>query len=74
MDDFKKAIFSGSWNMTCAAWDGYGNFSNDNIFKGKFEVLGTNTQWLGNFNIVGENNKLVIKAITYCILGTTQIM
>ncbi|MGB9980545.1 hypothetical protein [Methanobacterium sp.] len=61
--NFKKAMldtkFSGTFNMTCAAWTGYGNFSNDGKnFTGNFVINGTLNDWEGKFYLVPNGNRI----------------
>lgn len=63
--DFKKAMFvtplTGHFNMTCAAWTGYGNFSNNGTdFPGNFKIDGAVTDWEGTFKFVPDGNKIAI--------------
>jgi hypothetical protein len=49
--------------MTCAAWNGHGNFSNDGQnFLGNFKINGVLTDWEGKFNVIQENNRIALKA------------
>lgn len=64
---FKNAIFNtkfdGNFNMNCAAWTGYGNFSNDGQnFPANFKIDGKETDWEGTFNVIQQNNRIAIKA------------
>jgi hypothetical protein len=63
--DFKKAIFetefSGDFDMKCAAWTGYGNFSsNGKSIPGKFIIKGPLTYWEGTFNVQNESNRIIL--------------
>jgi hypothetical protein len=63
--DLKKAMFStpvtGHFNMSCAAWTGYGNFSNNGTdFPGNFKIDGPATDWEGTFKFVPDGNKIEI--------------
>ncbi|MEL7669210.1 hypothetical protein [Methanobacterium sp.] len=65
--DFKNALFNtkinGNYSMACAAWTGYGNFTNTGQnFIGNFKINGVKTDWEGTFNLVPESNKIVLKA------------
>lgn len=65
--NFKKAMldtkFSGVFNMSCAAWTGYGNFSNDGQnFTGNFKINGAVTDWEGNFSFILEGNRIAVPA------------
>lgn len=65
--DLKSAMFStplrGHYRMTCAAWDGGGNFSNDGrTFKGDFRINGVETFFGGNFTLRSENGRIVLSA------------
>ena len=64
---FKDAIFNtkfdGVFNMQCAAWTGYGNFSNNGQnFPGNFKIVGAATDWEGTFNVIQENNRIALQA------------
>ena len=64
---FKEALFNtkfnGEFNMNCAAWTGYGNFSNDGQnFPGKFKINGPMTDWEGTFHVIQANNRIILKA------------
>lgn len=63
--DLKKAMFvtplTGHFNMSCAAWTGYGNFSNNGTdFPGNFKIDGPATDWEGTFKFVSQGNKIAI--------------
>ncbi len=63
--DLKKAMFvtplTGHFNMSCAAWTGYGNFSNNGTdFPGNFKIDGPATDWEGTFKFVQQGNKIAI--------------
>ena len=65
--NFKEALFNtkfnGNYTMACAAWTGYGNFTNNGQnFLGNFKIKGVMTDWEGTFNLVPENNKIALKA------------
>ena len=65
--DFKTAMFetpfTGKYNMSCAAWTGYGNFTNNGIsFPGTFKIDGPDTDFEGTFQLTQENNRIVIKS------------
>ena len=65
--NFKKAMFetpvSGHFAMSCAAWTGYGNFSNNGTnFPGYFQIIGPDTYWKGTFNLVQESNRIAVVA------------
>lgn len=64
--DLIKAMFetplTGHFNMACAAWTGYGNFSNNgNDFPGNFKIDGPLTDWEGTFKFVPSGNKIAIQ-------------
>lgn len=64
--NFKKALFNtkldGNFTMACAAWTGYGNFTNiGQNFLGNFKINGVMTNWEGTFNLVPENNQIALK-------------
>lgn len=70
--DLKKAMFgtefSGVYNMTCAAWTGGGNFSNNGkSFDGTFFIVGAATDFEGNFtlSLEGDRIKIVSTYILY---------
>ncbi|MCZ3367506.1 MULTISPECIES: hypothetical protein [Methanobacterium] len=51
--------FSGIFNMACAAWTGYGNFTNNGQnFLGNFKIDGIKTDWEGTFNVKEDNNRI----------------
>lgn len=54
-----NTIFDGVFNMSCAAWTGYGNFSNDGQnFTGNFKINGPLTYWEGTFNLKQDSNRI----------------
>ena len=64
--DFKNALFNtklaGNYSMACAAWTGYGNFTNNGQnFLGIFKISGVKTDWEGTFNLVPENDQIALK-------------
>ena len=64
---FKEALFNtrvdGNFTMACAAWTGYGIFSNNGQnFLGNFKIDGVKTDWEGTVNLVPENNHILLKA------------
>ena len=64
--NFKKALFDtkldGAFNMACAAWTGYGNFTNTGQnFLGNFKIDGVKTDWEGTFNLVAESDRIAFK-------------
>jgi len=62
--DLKQAMFetrfSGDFNMTCASWKGFGNFSNDGDLTGAFQIIGAATYWEGTFKMVEEGNRIAV--------------
>ena len=65
--DFKNALFNtklaGNYTIACAAWTGYGNFTNTGQnFIGNFKINGVKTDWEGTFKLAPENNKIELKA------------
>ena len=65
--NFKKAMFdtkfSGIFNMSCAAWTGYGNFSNNGQnFTGNFKIDGALNDWEGNFSFIVNGNRIAVPA------------
>ncbi len=65
--DFKNALFNtkinGNYTMACAAWTGYGNFTNNGQnFLGNFKINGVKTDWEGTFKLIPENNRMALKA------------
>lgn len=65
--DLKSAMFrtplSGHYNMTCAAWNGGGNFTNDGTnFRGDFRINGVETFFGGNFTLKPEAGRIVLRA------------
>ncbi len=64
--DFKSAMFetpfTGHFNMACAAWTGYGNFSNNGTdFPGNFKIDGPMTDWEGTFKFIPDGSRITIK-------------
>lgn len=69
--DFRTAmfqtIFTGRFNMSCAAWTGYGNFSNNGTsFPGSFKIDGPDTDFEGTFKLTQESNRIAIKSDYIC--------
>ena len=69
--DFKGAMFltpfTGRFNMSCAAWTGYGNFTNNGTsFPGAFKIDGPDTDFEGTFQLIQENNRIAIKSDYIC--------
>ena len=65
--NFKEALFNtkftGNYTMACAAWTGYGNFTNTcQNFIGNFKIDGVMTDWEGTFNLIRENNQITLKS------------
>ena len=63
--DLKKAMFetpvTGHFDMKCASWTGYGNFSNNGTdFPGNFKIDGPMTDWEGTFKLTPDGNKIAI--------------
>jgi|GEM_PF-3530636 hypothetical protein len=53
--------FSGVFNMSCAAWVGNGTFNNTGKnFTGTFMINGQISNFLGNYSLQRENNRIVI--------------
>jgi hypothetical protein len=70
--DIKHAMFStifdGNYNMSCAAWTGYGTFKNDGTnLTGTFIINGQMTHWDGTFYMTPEGNRIALHTdfITY---------
>ncbi len=64
--NFKEALFNtkiaGNYTMVCAAWTGYGNFTNTGQnFLGNFKISGLMTDWEGTFNLVPEDMHMALK-------------
>lgn len=64
--NFKKALFNtrfnGNFTMACAAWTGYGNFTNSGQnLLGNFKINGIMTDWEGTFNLLSENSQITLK-------------
>jgi hypothetical protein len=64
--NFKKALFNtklaGNYTMACAAWTGYGNFTNNGQnFLGNFKIDGVETDWEGTFNLIPKNDQIALK-------------
>ena len=65
MMNLVNAIFStklsGVFNMSCAAWTGNGTFvNNGENFTGTFLINGQESNYLGNYSLLRENNRIVI--------------
>lgn len=57
---------NGTFRMQCAAWTGYGNFSNNGTyFAGKFKIDGVDTDFKGSFQFVPDGKR--IKILTYYV-------
>ena len=47
--------------MSCAAWTGYSNFSNNGTdFIGTFKINGQDTDWEGTYKFVPDGNKIAV--------------
>lgn len=60
-----RAVFAtpmnGTFNIQCAAWTGYGNFSNNGTyFAGKFKIDGPVTDFKGSFQFVPDGKRIKI--------------
>ena len=61
VDTIFNTQFSGVFNMSCAEWSGNGTFINDGkSFTGNFTINGQKTNYLGNYSLQRENNRIVI--------------
>lgn len=65
--DLKKAMFAtnfkGNMNMTCAAWNGSSQFTNNGKeFKGTFFIDGVMTDWEGNYTLKEDGNRIALLA------------
>jgi len=63
--DFKSAMFqtpvTGHFDMNCAAWTGFSNFSNNGTdFIGNFKINGVVTDWEGTYKFVPDGNKIAV--------------
>jgi hypothetical protein len=76
--DFKSAMFqtpiTGHFDMSCAAWTGYSNFSNNGTdFIGNFKINGQKTNWEGTYKFVPDGNKIaVITSYIWYSVGQTN--
>ena len=76
--DFKSAMFqtpvTGHFDMSCAAWTGYSNFSNNGSnFIGNFKINGQKTNWEGTYKFVPDGNKIaVITSYIWYSVGQTN--
>ncbi|MEL7669275.1 hypothetical protein [Methanobacterium sp.] len=64
--DLKGAMFNtkfdGIFNMSCAAWTGEGNFSNNGQnLTGNFKIDGPMTDWKGTFNVKEDGNRIKLQ-------------
>lgn len=58
-----STVFDGYYNMTCAAWTGGGNFTNDGKnFTGDFTINGAETFFTGNFTLRRQDARMVLHA------------
>lgn len=54
--------FDGTYSMSCAAWTGTGNFSNDGQnFIGNFKINGPMTYWKGTFSLKQDGNRIKLQ-------------
>ena len=61
-DAMFNTAFDGVFNMSCAAWTGNGNFSNNGQnFTGNFMIDGPMTDWNGTFNVKEEGNRIKLQ-------------
>jgi hypothetical protein len=63
--DVKTAMFNtdftGTMNMTCAAWTGTSKFQNKNKnFTGTFKIIGTMTDWEGKYTLNQNSEQIVL--------------
>jgi hypothetical protein len=63
--DFKSAMFqtpvTGHFDMSCAAWTGYSNFTNNGTnFIGKFKINGPDTDFEGTYKFVPDGNQIAV--------------
>jgi hypothetical protein len=76
--DFKSAMFqtpiAGHFDMRCAAWNGYSNFTNNGSdFIGEFKINGQMTDFQGNYRFVQDGNRIaVITSYNYNFVGQTN--
>lgn len=76
--DFKSAMFqtpvTGHFDMSCAAWTGFSNFSNNGTdFIGNFKINGVVTDWEGTYKFVPDGNKIaVITSYIWYSVGQTN--
>jgi hypothetical protein len=57
-----NTVFDGVFDMSCAAWNGNGNFTNDGKnFLGNFKIDGPMTDWKGTFNIKEDGNRIKLQ-------------
>jgi hypothetical protein len=76
--NFKSAMFqtpmTGHFDMKCAAWTGYSNFSNNGTdFLGYFKINGVDTDFQGTYKFVPDGTKIaVITSYTWNSVGQTN--
>jgi hypothetical protein len=76
--NFKSAMFqtpmTGHFDMKCAAWTGYSNFSNNGTdFIGYFKINGVDTDFQGTYKFVPDGNQIaVITSYVYNFVGETN--
>ncbi len=63
---------TGHFDMSCAAWTGYSNFSNNGTnFIGNFKINGVDTDWEGTYQFVPDGNKINV-VTSYIYVESTE--
>ena len=76
--DFKSAMFqtpvTGHFNMSCAAWTGYSNFTNNGTdFIGYFKINGKDTVFQGTYQFIPDGSRIDVKtSYVYYFVGETN--
>ncbi len=68
--DFKSAMFqtpvTGHFDMKCAAWTGYSNFTNNGTdFLGYFKINGVDTNFEGTYRFVQDGSHIAVVSSYY---------
>ena len=76
--DFKSAMFqtpvTGHFDMRCAAWTGYSNFTNNGTdFIGYFKINGKDTVFQGTYQFIPDGSRIDVKtSYIYYFVGETN--
>jgi hypothetical protein len=76
--DFKSAMFqtpvTGHFDMKCAAWTGYSNFTNNGTnFIGYFKINGVDTDFEGTYQFILDGTRIaVVSSYFYWAVNSTN--